>query len=742
MSVQTADDAGDRALTEATPRRRRALWRPLARLLPAWPHVAAATAATLAALWTFRPWRFGTAIAEPSGDALAFHAWIQNIMESGWYENGTRLNAPFSQNNHSYTMTDELLMGVVGKVLAPLLGVGPAVMWGLVLSFPIAAVAAVVLARSLHLGRPAAAFVGFTFAILPDHMLRGLAGHYSLAQTALVPLGLVAATTVIFRPEGSARRRRVLEGLVLLGCVAVSLGNAYYAVFSGVLVLGAALLALRTSTWRPVLLRLVLRGAALGVPLLVAMALDTHYLPRPLGYPSIDLTRSVGDSDTYAGKILAMLLPAQQHRNLHFRALRALYDRAFPNPAEGPALGLVAALGFVGLVIWAVRVYTRPRSAERSPVLAAVAGLTWVALFTYVVGGIGEAWAFVLNGGGLRVWSRMHLFIALLALLAVGLTIDRFRRARVRVGLVGLLVVIAAWDQTSPFYRPDPGTALAVQSEASALTAQIAAQVPRGAMIYQYPQMTFPEPLRGTGPASAYDGFIPYLYSTGLRWSFGGLQGDPKADWQQALDRQPASEQAVLLRAAGFSGVLVDTAAYTSDPESLATVRAAYGVPALTSNTGRWEFYRLPAPNGVCPAGQAELIAATLDPPLLYPGTGFDPVGNVIVNQKAPTSELRVLTLKPGGWASVHLSMTVDAPASGLTLTWPDGLRQDVAAGTHVENWNGSLTTQQATVLVDRKPGPADRFQVHSFTATVGLGADATQCLAAPSPNSATESGQ
>ncbi len=734
MSVQTTDGAEDRASLEHATVRRWTLPRVIERLLPAWPHVAAAAAATLAALWTFGPWRFGTAVAEPSGDALAFHTWIQNIRETGWYEFGSRLNAPFGQNNHSYTVTDELFLGFVGKVLAPVLGVGPAVTWALVLSFPVAAVVAVVLARSLHIGRPAAAFVGLTFAILPDHMLRGLAGHYSLAQGVLVPLGVLAATTVIFRPTGSPTRRRVLECLVLLGCVVISLGNAYYAVFSGVLVLGAALLAVRTSTWRPVLLRLVLRGVALGLPLLVAMALDTHYLPSPLGYPSIDLTRSEGDVDTYGGKIMAMLLPAQQHRNVHFRTLRALYDGAFPNPAEGPALGIVAAIGFIGLVIWAVRVYARPRSAERAPVLAVVAGLMWVALFAYVVGGFGEAWALALKGGGVRVWSRMHVFIALLALLGVGLTVDRLRRSWVRVGVVGLLVVVAAWDQTSPFYRPDPGRALATQSEVSTLTAKIAIDVPPQAMIYQYPQLTYPEPLRGTGAASAYDGFLPYLYSAGLRWSFGGLQGDPKADWQQAMDLRTSPEQAVLLHAAGFSGVLVDTTAYGPDPQDLAAVRSAYGTPAVVSSSGRWEFYRLPDASGTCAAGQADLASAAFDVPLLYPGTGFDPVGDVIVNQKAPSSDLRVVTLKAGGWTSVHLSMTIDAPTSGLSLTWPDGRSEDVAAGTQSVSWTGALTDPQTIIKVVRKPGPADRFQVHSFVATVGLGTAATQCLAEVQP--------
>ena len=34
---------------------------------------------------------------------------MQATIEDGWYENATRLSAPYEMNSHSYTVTDELL---------------------------------------------------------------------------------------------------------------------------------------------------------------------------------------------------------------------------------------------------------------------------------------------------------------------------------------------------------------------------------------------------------------------------------------------------------------------------------------------------------------------------------------------------------------------------------------------------------------------------------------------------------
>jgi hypothetical protein len=698
--------------------------------LQAWPYLVAAVISLWAALWTYRPWQLDGAIMAPSGDSLAYHAWVQNTIESGWYETGDRLAAPFVQNNHPFTVTDEFLYVAIGRVLAPLLGgAGAAVTWWVVLSFPLAAITAVGLARYLRLSPVASVVPGVAFALLPDHFLRGL-GHINLATTWVIPLGLLAAVSLVHPPRVTGRRRVLFEVAVLTGCVITSLVSAYYAVFAGLLVAAAGIGALvATRVWRSLLVAAG-RGLALVVPLAVAAVVDHIYLPSHMGYEAVLVTRSVSDSEHYGGKITAMLLPASGTRFLFLHDIRTRYDTAYPNAAEGPALGLVAGIGFIGLVCWAVLVYWRRTTANDDARIRTLAALTWVALFVYVVGGVGTVWSMFLSGGGIRVWSRMHVYIALLALLAVGITIDRIGRYRVRVAVVALVTVIAIVDQTSPVYRPNADLAKAVRAETTSMTTAIRARVASGAMIYQYPQVNFPIANRVSG--SFYDGFLPFLYSHDLRWSYGGMQGDPAADWQRPLAARPFADQVALLATAGFAGILVDQRALAKTPKEAAQITQTLGKADYVSSTGRWDYYGLRPDRGACgpnaEAVTAELANVTVRPPLLYPGPGIitDPKG---YTNDGGSASLRIVTLREAGWPHVAVTFTMDSPTSSLRVRLPDGTTRELTPGSTKVTWSGPVTGPETPIRIERTGG-SGIYHVRGLSASTNLSADASTCLA------------
>lgn len=694
----------------------------------AWPYLLAAAIAGTVAAWAYRPWAFGSALLHPQGDALAFAAWVQNTIETGWYEHGPRLAAPFAQNSHSYTLTDELLMALVGKVLAPLTGgPGPAIAWWLMLCMPITAAAGVGLARYLGTSRVAALVPGIAFAILPDTFMRAT-GHYGLATTWTVPIGVLAAVSLVHRPAHTGRARIVWEVALGAGLVAVTLTNAYYAVFSGILVAAAGLGAYWTRRELRDLALTALRGATLVVPLVIAVLVDRRFVPSPLGFEAFAVTRSPADAEYYAGKIIAMLLPAPGHRFDVLADIRLRYDTAFPPPAEGPALGLVAAVGFVALVAWATLSHWRPRGLTDHPVHATLAGLTWVALFAYVVGGLGTLWAILLDGGGIRVWSRMHVVIALLALLAVGLVLDRLVR-HWRVAAVVLLVAVAVVDQPRPGYRPSPPAAVAVQAEVTDLTARIAADAGAQAMVFQLPILTFPVQNRTTGTASAYDGFLPYLYSDGLDWSYGGLQGDIAADWQLELLERPLDEQVALLEAAGFAGILVDTAALADTPGELTQIADLLGAPDIASASGRWLYFAASSDPGDCSPAAADLTAdLAVRPALLYGGTGFAKVPGAWTSPQGDAS-LRVLTLRTEGWDAVTTSFTVQNPTTRVRLTFPDGSTQELAPGERDVHWTGAVTGT-STIEVTRLDAAPGGVAVSGLDADVVTPPAAAACLA------------
>ncbi|HEY5515062.1 MAG TPA: hypothetical protein VIK12_02500, partial [Pengzhenrongella sp.] len=650
-----------------------------------WWHFAAAAAIALAAaLWTYRPWAFGSAAMFPNGDALAVVAWVQNVVETGWYESGDRLSAPFAQNVHPFTVTDELFFAAA-KVLEPLIGSPSAtVMWMVVLSFPAAALTAVLLARHLGISKVVSVLVGVAFAVHIDHFMRGF-GHYQLAMTYVIPLGVLAAVSLIHPPHQTGRRRIAWEAALLVGLVATGFTSAYYAVFSGVLVAAAGVGAFVVRrSWRDLALMMG-RGVALAVPVLVGVVMDKAYLPLRMGYEAVSVTRGLADAELYGGKVVAMLMPSPFHRVGALSRLRSTYDTTFPQPAEHPSLGVVAAVGFVGLIVWAILRYWRPAS---QPVLSTLAALTWVSLFVYVVGGLGTLWSVALDGGGLRVWSRMHIVIMLLSLLAVAVVVDRLR-GHWRTVVTLAVTCVALVDGTSPAFRPDPVSAVALQDEMITLTGQIAAQSPPDAAVFQYPPITFPVHNRDTSPASAYDGFIPYLYSDGLRWSYGGLQGDPATDWQQELAEVPLPERLALVRAGGFAGVLVDTAALTSTPAELEDVLGALGAPDLESTSGRWLYFGLDEPTSCTPDVAAIARDLAVRPAVIYAGPGLARLPRPPANAEGD-GVVRLVTLREQGWESVAVRFELDT-AAPLRVEFPDGSTEEYAPGLHQVRWTGGI---------------------------------------------------
>ena len=691
-----------------------------------WHYAAAASIALAAALWTLRPWAFGTAVMHAGGDALAVVAWAQNSAETGWYENGARLAAPFAQNVHGFTVTDDLVFWII-KVLTPLAGSpAAAVTWWTVLTFPAAALTAVLLARHLGISKVSSMLVGVAFAVHIDHFARTL-GHYQLAGTWVIPIGVLAAVSLIHKTHHTGRRRVLWEAALLVGLVATGLTAAYYAVFSGLLIAtaGVAVFWLRRS-WRDLALTAG-RGSALALPVIVGVLLDKAYLPVPLGYEAVSVTRGLADSEIYGGKIAAMLLPSSFHRIPAFRALRHTYDATFPFPAEGPSLGVVASAGFIGLVVWAVFHHWKPARFVSQPVLATLAALMWVSLFVYVVGGFGTLWAVLLDGGGLRVWSRMHIFIGLLSLLAVALVIDKLRRhwrALTAVAVMG----VAVFDGTSPYFIGNVPYATALETEMSDLTSQIAADVGDDAAIFQLPVVTFPVQNRDTSPASAYDGFIPYIYSEGLRWSYGGLQGDPTIDWQQKMtDNESVETQVELIRAAGFAGILLDVTALTNTPDELAADLDVLGEPTLTSSSARWLYFRLDGDPSQCSPEVAEIARdLAVRPPLLYPGDGLVRRPGGAANAEG-VGVVRVLSLRDVGWEDVTATFTLDT-AAALRVEFPDGSSQELQPGIHQIWWTGDIEGEDAIRIVRTGPGGGD-YGVTAMNAEVARPADVQECL-------------
>jgi hypothetical protein len=262
------------------------------------------------------------------------------------------------------------LTDLAGRVLAGPLG--PVAAYNLLVlsSFPLAAVAAYLLARYVlgsHLG---AMVAGLAYAFLPFHVAHA-AGHPHVAQTQWLPLYLLALWRCVDRPDAL----RVF--LLLAAAAAVALSNFYGGLIAAVLS-PLALVAYGVFSPRGPgegrRRRLALTGLTLGVAAAAGLLLIHLVAPAVLLRPgAFAFPRS--DIFLYSAKWWSYLVPAVDHplagsRLREFWAGRGLED-ALLEQQVGVGWSLLA-LGAVPLWLW-LRGDRTSLASRSAPVLATVA---------------------------------------------------------------------------------------------------------------------------------------------------------------------------------------------------------------------------------------------------------------------------------------------------------------------------------------------------------------------------------
>jgi hypothetical protein len=120
------------------------------------------------------------------------------------------------------------LTDVPGAMLAKISGPVAAYNLIVLLTFPLAAGSAYLLARHVALSRVSAAIAGFAFAFAPFHLAHA-AYHPHIAQTQWIPLYLLALWRCLDNP------RAVRIGLLAVSVIGVTLSNFYGGFIAGVL---------------------------------------------------------------------------------------------------------------------------------------------------------------------------------------------------------------------------------------------------------------------------------------------------------------------------------------------------------------------------------------------------------------------------------------------------------------------------------------------------------------------------
>ena len=421
--------------------------------------------------------------------------------------------------------------------------------------------------------------------------------------------------------------------------------------------------------------------------------------------------RGAWESETYAGKLMDLILPWIHHRVDALQQLTVAYNSRTTPTVESPALGVVALAGVVALIAIMLSAHVLQRVKPVHPELGMLGVLTVVAISFFSIGQLGSFVALFVTPQ-IRTWSRMFIVIALLGLLAVGHWVSVVSRRSRILGLVtaGALLVIGVLDQTNPAMAPNYKDLRTQVADLTSFSQSIEARVGPGCSVFQLPVVPFPEnpPVHDM---EDYAHFRPYLTSSSLRWSYGGFRGTSLSDWQLALPDTSTTGLVDDVVTAGFCAVEVDRAGLSDRGVDLdRELTALLGQP--DSGHTRWSLgcmgrfagtHQVDLSNEV-PPGSRRLVPLVLHPLVVYSDRGATEIEHdkqTPYQWIGPFPEVNVYNFGRSTVRGVHLTFSLAAPHSSprrFTVRLPNRSTQvvDVASG----------VAEQVQVTIDAAPGP------------------------------------
>ncbi len=218
---------------------------------------------------------------------------------------------------------------------------------------------------------------------------------------------------------------------------------------------------------------------------------------------------------------------------------------------------------------------------------------------------------------------------------------------------------------------------------------RIEASLPKGAMIFQLPYVSYPESA-GYFRSGGYDHLRPYLHSSSLRWSFGAVRGREGDSLALMIATLPPREMLEKMVLAGYEGLFIDRLAYQDLAQHLeATFTDMIGVRPMDGDEHRWLFfslldYKAKLRNSYSPEEWNRAFAELAHPVVPLFGAGFNPC-------EGPANELCRWCLSRGevflsnptdSVREVEVEFAADRPFSLANLhVQYDGGSQDVVLG-------------------------------------------------------------
>lgn len=605
------------------------------------------------AVFRFRAWEqsYSVPLMTAGTDDLQIAAIVRSVRETGWYFTNPHLGAPFGQQLYDFPHAGESLQLAAIKFLT-LFSVRPYWVMNVYFLAGFAALAIVtfLVLKHLRFRFGTAAVVALLYTWLPYHFMQG---QFHLFRSAYLsaPIGVLVILWVLSwkdrflvdpdgpvwgpkRLRGNLIWRRVVGAVAL--CVFVGAFETMVMAFLLVALVVSALVASLAHRDVGVL------GVAVAAACVIAGTFGLLFLPNLVykvdhGPNTAAAARIPAEQTMYGLQIANMVLPVGEHPIGPLGRLQHRAQKGSPVPGEaGQNLGVLGSIGLLALLygVIAHRLDTQVgddfRDRKRLWVQAGLVTLVMI-LFSVMSG-----FALILSTLGLsqiRLWDRAVVVIAFCALLMVAIGLERgidwiTRRvdstAAARGATAAVLIAVTAfglWDTNVSYSSSRTNAAQnARATQLAGFASTVSAKLGADAMLFQLPVLPYPEnpPVHDLAD---YDELLPYLYSGGLRFSYGATRGRPDADWQRRVDSDDPVPALAGLRGLGFDGVLVDGAGYGDGGAAVAAqLTAVLGPPVAATAGDRWQAWDLrglATTQGSSDAALREAAVALVGPELL-----------------------------------------------------------------------------------------------------------------------------
>jgi phosphoglycerol transferase len=301
-------------------------------------------------------------------------------------------------------------------------------------------------------------------------------------------------------------------------------------------------------------------------------------------------TRAPIEAYLYSLSIGQMILPNLDHRIAAFAHIRREFDAVFPaldTENRSATLGFIGDFGLLALIAAVVArgSWKITRTLEHSSFL------TIAALGIATTGGLAAIFNIFVSAD-VHSFTRISTWIAFFCLIAIAYVLERLWRYSQTRNAVALyvafcivLTVAGVLDQSPAHTAPYAESRKQAELD-RAWALQIESVEPPGAAILELPYTDDVDSLEARLEQ------VPFMYSTGLRWSVGAYRETPEAGFESWLTTLPANRMVAAGLLSGFEGILVYRSSYNDQGRAIEKdLRAATGIDPLVSGDGTQSLF-------------------------------------------------------------------------------------------------------------------------------------------------------